>query len=633
MSMDYLPPWHWDTYSYNEYCCCQHRRNPLRNCDKIFPRSRQKSQPSIYEHQLFRPRAERTGDGHHLRYAHYHKSHNIRHERFPDHNVQGRQFKARRFLHQQPAQANRIAPREAWRTVSYRKRRYNHNQLSATTRRNHLGNQSQTTAHRGGLPGISNRYLCLDIEDVQPESVYPQPIENEQPRPYYTSQNRAGLNRNWRRNRDAQNRQNKNEFDFETPAVDDGNSNQRPVNSTPATPGPSADTTPELEADKLAVEPHPVTSRPQETNTGYEHNFGILTRANTLTWADLLRPNKDCNLSGSPDNGKDRAVQLSATSSIINKDLDFLSKDKQLIIFEGSTSLVTTGSTWTESEPLSVDSDKYYFFGEEGFDSIRIDSKLYKFAVRNGDLVIFEIKKSVLHKINFNLDLVPPIIRFISQFTSNDHSKFRQQRKFGPITVSSEYINSDCCLKIAKEKGSSIIFSMGPQKSSLLKFLAIFSNFVGKPQLVQEEPMHSEFETSAELTSISKLIFNFEVQRAYVEKQKTASTEKQPLISSLLQAYSDASDSFDPSDDSYFSDDFLGHATESDRRPPISEQEQIRDSTFNRAICRKSQLITSENCLPTDNLNTQLKIYRKSQKNKRRHSMRTRSQTKEFPWT
>ncbi|CAH9123505.1 unnamed protein product [Cuscuta epithymum] len=91
----------------------------------------------------------------------------------------------------------------------------------------------------------------------------------------------------------------------------------------------------------------------------------------------------------------------------------------------------------------------------------------------------------------------------------------------------------------------------------------------------------------------------------------------------LIPAYSDASDSFDHSDDSFFS---------GDRRPPISNEEDIRNSKFNSAICRKAEFITSENCLPTDNLNTQLKIYKKSQKNKRRHSTKTRSQSKKFPW-
>ncbi|CAH9143430.1 unnamed protein product [Cuscuta epithymum] len=126
-------------------------------------------------------------------------------------------------------------------------------------------------------------------------------------------------------------------------------------------------------------------------------------------------------------------------------------------------------------------------------------------------------------------------------------------------------------------------------------------------------------------------VFNYEVQRAYGEKQESLSFEKQPQIP-LIQAYFDASDNFDYSDDSFFSDDFLGHATESDRHLPISNQEEIGNSKFNRTICRKSKFVTYENCLPTDNLNTQLKFYRKSQQNKRRHSMRTRSQSRNFPW-
>ncbi|CAH9110110.1 unnamed protein product [Cuscuta epithymum] len=141
--------------------------------------------------------------------------------------------------------------------------------------------------------------------------------------------------------------------------------------------------------------------------------------------------------------------------------------------------------------------------------------------------------------------------------------------------------------------------------------------------------MHCEHETSvdSEDITISKLIFNYEVQRAFGEKQ---SLEKQPHIP-LLQAYSDASNSFDYSDDSFFSDDFLGHATESDRRPPLSKHDEIKNSKFNRTICRKAKSVNSENCLPTDNLNTQLKLYRKSQQNKRRHNMRTRSQSRDFP--
>ncbi|CAH9126638.1 unnamed protein product [Cuscuta epithymum] len=96
----------------------------------------------------------------------------------------------------------------------------------------------------------------------------------------------------------------------------------------------------------------------------------------------------------------------------------------------------------------------------------------------------------------------------------------------------------------------------------LKDFLALFSNFVGVSYLEQEEAMHREYETLADTKdiTISKLIFNYEVQRAYGEKQQLISFQKQPQVP-LLQAYSDASDKFDPSDDSFFSYDFLGHAT------------------------------------------------------------------------
>ncbi|CAH9092446.1 unnamed protein product [Cuscuta europaea] len=132
-------------------------------------------------------------------------------------------------------------------------------------------------------------------------------------------------------------------------------------------------------------------------------------------------------------------------------------------------------------------------------------------------------------------------------------------------------------------------------------------------------------------TSISKLIFNYQIQAAGNKNNQVFHDRKKPELP-LIQAFSDASDDFYHSDDSLFTDDFLGHATKSDRRPPISYPEEIRKSKFNTAICWKTNFITSENYMPTENLNTQLKIYRKSQKNKRRHSMQTRSQSRDFPW-
>ncbi|CAH9088483.1 unnamed protein product [Cuscuta epithymum] len=73
-------------------------------------------------------------------------------------------------------------------------------------------------------------------------------------------------------------------------------------------------------------------------------------------------------------------------------------------------------------------------------------------------------------------------------------------------------------------------------------------------------------------------------------------------------------------------DDFLGHASESGKRTPISSMEDLWDSDMNQDICNKALLVTRENCLPTENLNTQIKIYRKTKQ--RSHLMRTRSQTR-----
>ncbi|CAH9079625.1 unnamed protein product [Cuscuta epithymum] len=73
-------------------------------------------------------------------------------------------------------------------------------------------------------------------------------------------------------------------------------------------------------------------------------------------------------------------------------------------------------------------------------------------------------------------------------------------------------------------------------------------------------------------------------------------------------------------------DDFLGHASESEKRTPISSMEDLWDSDTNQDICNKAKLVTRDNCLPTMNLNTQMKIYRK--KHKRSHLMKTRSQSR-----
>ncbi|CAH9050898.1 unnamed protein product [Cuscuta epithymum] len=77
---------------------------------------------------------------------------------------------------------------------------------------------------------------------------------------------------------------------------------------------------------------------------------------------------------------------------------------------------------------------------------------------------------------------------------------------------------------------------------------------------------------------------------------------------------------------SYSADEFLGHASKSEKRPPISSMEDLWDSDTNQDVCNKATLATWDNYLPTLNLNTQIKLYRK--KHQRSHIMRTRSQSR-----
>ncbi|CAH9137061.1 unnamed protein product [Cuscuta epithymum] len=116
---------------------------------------------------------------------------------------------------------------------------------------------------------------------------------------------------------------------------------------------------------------------------------------------------------------------------------------------------------------------------------------------------------------------------------------------------------------MAKYKGSFIRLPMGPHNSSLLKFLNIFSNFVGHSKSMQDDSIslqHGSLLETEDHTSISKLIFNYQIQAAITETNHVFSSGKQHQLP-LIQAYSDASDDFDHSDDSLFTDDSLGHAT------------------------------------------------------------------------
>ncbi|CAH9090408.1 unnamed protein product [Cuscuta epithymum] len=83
---------------------------------------------------------------------------------------------------------------------------------------------------------------------------------------------------------------------------------------------------------------------------------------------------------------------------------------------------------------------------------------------------------------------------------------------------------------------------------------------------------------------------------------------------------------YDIPDFSYSGDEFIGHVSENEKRVPISTEKDLWDSDTNEVICQKALLVTQENCLPTQNLNTQKGMYKK--KNQRSHLMRTRSQTR-----
>ncbi|CAH9104610.1 unnamed protein product [Cuscuta epithymum] len=378
-----------------------------------------------------------------------------------------------------------------------------------------------------------------------------------------------------------------------------------PGTSTPAAPsvmesGPTVDNLTSISGAPLVVR------HAEETHTP--------GNAQPLTWADIVRFDAD----------KKQLSDISEPAHVSP------SKDRRIIIKELDYTLMDPVEIIQEVEAC----EKYSFFAEDGFDSIKIESKMFKFALQGSNLVLFEIKNSQLRKMEVNLDIAPRIICFMSQLTNLAQPNLKQSRRFGDITVCLETNRSGCYVKIFKHKGSSINIPVGHKKSSLLQFINIFSNFVGITKYVQDDSINLQLRSTIESedpTSISKLILNSQIQGQCTENQNVISSEKEPELP-RIQAYSDASDSFDYSDDSFFADDFLGHATESDRRPPISYPEEIRKSKFNREICSKANFVTSENCLPTDNLNKQLKIYKKSQKNKRRHSMKTRSQSRDFPW-
>ncbi|CAH9085768.1 unnamed protein product [Cuscuta epithymum] len=78
--------------------------------------------------------------------------------------------------------------------------------------------------------------------------------------------------------------------------------------------------------------------------------------------------------------------------------------------------------------------------------------------------------------------------------------------------------------------------------------------------------------------------------------------------------------------DSDFGDTYLGHTSDNEKRTPISTVEDLWDFDTNQNICNKALLVTRDNCLPTSNLNLQMKTYKK--RTPHSHRMKTRSQTR-----
>ncbi|CAH9094197.1 unnamed protein product [Cuscuta europaea] len=552
----------------------------------------------------------------------------------------GRQQEAQGFNEYQPKRPSRYSPNTSdlegsWCIIK--------NRRTARPQRRFSGTE--------GPPGMSNRFICLDMED-EPS------FQTQEFEPYGLNHPNSSLYDYQRKERESYTDWGKYKRNPKNPTLEnptwesvvpklgweggdrliqknnqtgevagkmgEGGDRLSPVKTPEIRPEDPQVSTTESLYDVFANQLHPpnVRSLAQERAESYPSYPPQKERSKIITWADTLKSGK-ASLTGVHTQHQDPIAPIQSTSSLKSLSLE---EHPRL----GSVNS-PRGDLLDERDTIHIkDSQKLNFFAQ-GFDRIKIESKLFQFAVSNKEIIIVEIKDSLLSKINFRSDLSPHIIQFISEISN---ANCNQRRKFGHITVSSESNKAGGFLKIAKERGSFIHAPMGPKKSNLFKFIKFFSNFVGLQKSLQDDLISFQrssptFEVE-ESTSISKLIFNSQIQESTTGNQQVHSPTRQPQLSPI-QAYSGVSDGFDHSDDSFFSDDFLGHATESDRRPPISIQEEIRKSEFNKAICRKASFVTSENYLPIENLNTQLKIYRKSQKNKRRHNMSTRSQTRDFP--
>ncbi|CAH9122663.1 unnamed protein product [Cuscuta epithymum] len=68
---------------------------------------------------------------------------------------------------------------------------------------------------------------------------------------------------------------------------------------------------------------------------------------------------------------------------------------------------------------------------------------------------------------------------------------------------------------------------------------------------------------------------------------------------------------YDIPDFTSLGDEFIGHVSKNKKRVPISTEDDLWDSYTNDVICKNALLVTRENCLPTQNMNTQKGIYKK----------------------
>ncbi|CAH9106304.1 unnamed protein product, partial [Cuscuta epithymum] len=125
--------------------------------------------------------------------------------------------------------------------------------------------------------------------------------------------------------------------------------------------------------------------------------FGVETHTpgivRSLTWAEIVRLESDRR-----DGGRGE-VSTSVGRIVHSQD-----KENHLMTKVNETSRNTPPIQATSDDSWEL-SERFNFFGEEGFDSIKIESKLFRLAARNNEIDIFEIQNSSLKRINFKAEI------------------------------------------------------------------------------------------------------------------------------------------------------------------------------------------------------------------------------------